>query len=310
MSGKTGLKKRPPDVDQLEVKLKRDPKNLPDDLFIAEAFTDETLSKLVLDAYAEAPYNVIQLLTHRELEWIEKIDQLSFDKKLYLLCKLGYRFAFMIGKVPAFDALASLNNDHVMMQFLKFCRYGGKMPAAKQFRECGFLIRSDATIIRNLSRLSGELDPELFYLFRDYDRLSQGIEKLQASGYKLDVLPLEISKDIVSKFISKLFAICNRLPKSRFNPHGVNSTNLPYLFYFRANKERFIPLEEVMTYFNMGKSNTALNLDNLLRHGLLQRDRVYMEYQGAKRSYAAYQLTGFGLTILNQIIDDLVNYRP
>jgi hypothetical protein len=265
-------------------------------------FNDAVMNQYVLDAVASAPEAIYKALDWYDKNLINKISATTLEQKLYLLGKLGKRFAFVIadrGKV-------SRNPDSII-SFLDWCRRKFLSLSGDTLRQWGLFVRGDKELIQHLSRLSIDTTPKTMYLLRNYEEIAEGIDRV--THVQLRTAIAEQTSNMLDHWVFKVLSYYRHLPLNLKSKFGITQQNLPLLFYLINHKERLIAPIEMAMHFNSDRQTIQKYCMPLVESGILQHELLTTE-AGVGEMQNAFQLTGYGITVINMIREQIVSHKP
>jgi DNA-binding MarR family transcriptional regulator len=260
-------------------------------------YYDEQLSQYILDAYASANESIRCTLTDRDKWLIKRIASTTLEQKLYLCGKLGKRFAIVVA-----DRGRVANTPFNVTKAVQWFKKRVIEAIGTTLKHWGIFIRGDKEIIQSLSRLSMDISPKTMYLLRNYEEIALGIEEI--SNIKTKVAIESQCTDVVDNFILKYSLYRDQLPHYKRGSQVLTKETLPLLFYFSQHKDRYIPNLELAVYFGLEVTTISKFTNDLFDMGYVQIDTYTDDLNSITR---VYQLTGYGLLILNQIRDKIVS---
>lgn len=262
-------------------------------------YNDPVMNQYVLDAYASAPDYLLYTLSPKDRSLIQKISNTTLEQKLYLLGKLGKRFAFVVA-----DRGKLSKNPTSLITFINWCKRKFTSLQGTTLKDFGLFVRGDKELIQHLSRLSIDITPKNMYLLRDYEEIAVGIERV--SDIKLKMAVEEQSTEVMDRWLTKVYRHFHTLPAGYQKTYTVTQQNIPFLFYMHIHRDRLVPAVELAIEFNRAKQTVLMNMEQLREVGICQEEALIVpETEGSY--YRAFQLTGYGVTIVNRIREQIVS---
>lgn len=261
-------------------------------------YYDDEMTQYILDAYAAAPDSVRSAFDGQDKHLLKRVSNATLEQKLYLLGKLGKRFAIFVadrGKISS--------SPFTFKRFTAWVKRRVITLIGPELRNWGAFIRADKEIIQHLSRLSIDINPKTMYLLRNYEEIATGIDEIAHINVKA-AIDLQ-ARQIVDEFILKILTYKSQLPSFPKTRDKMTQQFMLVLFFLSAHKERLIaPIEIAMQYgWNVKSVLSCLNA--LLELGMVQEEIMYGEDTTTEPIHV-FQLTGYGAIIINQTRDKFI----
>jgi hypothetical protein len=262
-------------------------------------YYDEEMTQYILDAYASAPDSIKKCFEAVDRDLLKRVSYATLEQKLYLLGKLGKRFAIVVadrGKISI--------NPLTFKEFTGWCKRRLAKLVGSSLKQWGLFIRGDKELIQNLSRISIDINPKTMYLLRNYEEIAVGIDEVSHIKLKSAVESQSIA--VVDRFILRCYSYKSQLPRyNKYNPPTITQEGLLVLFYLSVHRERLIAPLEIGLEYGWDRRSVMAYLRQFTDMGITQEDIMFSEVSTSE-PLKVFQLTGYGLTVINQIRDKII----
>lgn len=261
-------------------------------------YYDAALTQYIVDAAAAANEIIINSLSDSDKALIRRCHTISLTQKLHLLGKFGKRFAIVVA-----DRAKVLDNPFSMETFKYWARTRIFKMIGPSLKSWGLLVRADKEILQSLSRLSLDINPKTMYLLRNYTDISNNISDILDSQAK--IAAQHESQNIIDNFLSRAFSVLMSHDNKVHKRQKINKYQIPILFYLSVNRTRYVSVTEMSLNLGSAEQWVYKQMLDMSHNGIVQGEYEELPPEGGARKL--YQLTGYGVTILNQLRDRITS---
>lgn len=258
-------------------------------------YWDQEMAQYILDAVAAAPDSVMRSFDGRDLKLVKDINSSTLEQKLYLLGKLGKRFAVLVADRE------EKNNLSTIRALVEWSRKRIALLSGTFLRHWGAFVRADKELIQHLSRLSIDITPRTMYLLRDYNEIARSFDRV--SRINISASAEHEANDILDHWILRVLSHNAQLLSYNNSRPKISRESICCIFYLSANKRRLVAPLDMSVHFGWKESLVRKYLNQLLEMDIVQKD--YEVVGGVHIDL--FQLTGYGNIILNKIREDIIS---
>lgn len=259
-------------------------------------FISYHLSQFIAEKVKTIKPEQYDMLDNEDRDLIKKIGYASLEEKLWILGKLGSRFAIVV-----FDRKKSLEEKTFttrLYKMLLLLRRKLSLTIGNTLSAFGIFVLGDEVIMKALSAVSAVLNHKTYYIIRDYQKLAENMDRAEDVVVEAEVS--KQAKKTIDKFVIGILMGTDTISKiARKNAFNINVTQLSVMMYLSINDDRLVTEEEIAQYFSGNQVSIMKNIKVLMSLGYLER------YNLDDKTH--YVITGLGEVTMSRMRNYLIN---
>lgn len=244
-------------------------------------FVEDEINKLSPDQYS--------LLDDEDRRLIKQLPKASLEQKLWILGKMGHRFAVVV-----YRRRSILNDAKFMQRVVRLINLFKKKVSTQHggdLRELGLFVMDDGVMMKALSNISSVLNNKTYYIVKDYEKLARHFDSATDTHYDME-LQLQ-AKAVLDNFLLQAFLALRVIEKTATDtPYNLPANQFIVMLCLHTLKNSSSEIT-IATMLGLTTSGVRWHADQLGQKGYAERFKFEDHWH--------LRLTGLGEVVLSRM---------
>ena len=226
------------------------------------------------------------MLDETDRDLIKKIGYASLEEKLWILGKIGYRFAITV--MDRKKIIESRDFSGRIYKMISLLKRKLSLSVGSTLSDYGFFVLADNHIMKALTAISSILNNKTYYVIRKYEDIVENIDRVE--DVEADSESSRQAKKTIDLFTLNILMGSDTISKlQKQTTHTITIIQFSILLYLSIYDDSLKCLEDIVSFFNGNSHSVKSNLKKLKSMGyvdMLNRFRRVAHVQDEKLFYS------------------------